>query len=852
MKEVGGRLEHAGGEADVGGAGNDCDESGGLVHQRTPFEIAILNGSGGINAPGSGQWFRQPTRMSGEVLGTTGPGSVGYLKHKTLEWMLPTRITTLATNTTLATATRYDTAAKASLNLATKTTNCNTVIRSKRADTSSNSYTIAFVAGGSGVGALTLVGTAYTFTFATAVTTVTNFETAVAASVFLEVQTAGTGANLLAVVVDEFAATALAGGTTTQTLYCPETAERVFESVRLVVGYRSEWAATNSVIGWRTGIQIGSGPTVDFDRNPTAQNTASRNIIDEVDYDVTDYFNLYFTGTSQTCVASIAVASTVGANINQVTFKLIVTYAFDAKASTTRIKTVRIPLQSMTGVLSVSQQEFGTDGVNPVATKQIPALDTFCPELSKSFRQVFLELHAHDANASGTTAFTPYIQIDATAEVARATIDLTINTYLRWLDLYDLTGLDTSVSHTVSMRCDLASRLEFIGGILVITYEYDHPSTVTNNSALYSMFVALGDSIGNSCLPRAQSNVDLTSADRLVGVLDITEPGSPTLVQSGVYLMADYAVFGGSSTTVTQLPNQAASRQWAAGGSGGTSGDVPIMLRTVGGAWTLARGRNRFVLDVSHPTAIRGIQFAYAIINYTAGIREDVDNGNHMVNYACASYANPQSTTVVSSRVSQGTQGQRPPVMGSAYYITEAMILAVLRAPLSGGDNMAIEQRGGELDGGWSMAGASRGGNANPTNTVQSYRQMYWFTNHVNRSNHDTGKIDITQRRAVIAQTNTSWLGYASLSWWIGCHNHTFTVAGTVLVDGVAQAGMTVRILARQPTSLPNTPDVELVTTVTTDANGAYSASVRDNVRLYAASYDNGGRAGQSLWGTPV
>ncbi len=100
----------------------------------------------------------------------------------------------------------------ATLNLATKTTHVNTVIRAKIPGLGGNSFTIAFVADGSTVGSLTLAGSAYTFHYATGVTTVTNFETAITASVNLEVKTAGTGANLLVSVVDAFTATHLAGG----------------------------------------------------------------------------------------------------------------------------------------------------------------------------------------------------------------------------------------------------------------------------------------------------------------------------------------------------------------------------------------------------------------------------------------------------------------------------------------------------------------------------------------------------------------------------------------------------------------------------------------------------------------
>jgi hypothetical protein len=103
-------------------------------------------------------------------------------------------------------------AVKASLDLITKTTHCDTVIQAKVAGTGGNAFRIAFVADGAGAGSLTLAGSDYTFHYATGVTTVANFETLITASANLEVKTPGTGATLLVVVVDAFALTNLAGG----------------------------------------------------------------------------------------------------------------------------------------------------------------------------------------------------------------------------------------------------------------------------------------------------------------------------------------------------------------------------------------------------------------------------------------------------------------------------------------------------------------------------------------------------------------------------------------------------------------------------------------------------------------
>lgn len=102
-------------------------------------------------------------------------------------------------------------AAKASLDIAPLTANCETVVRAKSVGTGGNSLTLAFVADGSGTGSLTQSGNALTFHYESGVTTVANFETAVAASTIIEVGTSD-GSGTLTSPGDTFSATAFTGG----------------------------------------------------------------------------------------------------------------------------------------------------------------------------------------------------------------------------------------------------------------------------------------------------------------------------------------------------------------------------------------------------------------------------------------------------------------------------------------------------------------------------------------------------------------------------------------------------------------------------------------------------------------
>jgi hypothetical protein len=91
-----------------------------------------------------------------------------------------------------------------------------TVIEAKVIGVAGNMVTLATVADGAGVGNITRIGNAFTFHYATGVTTVANFEAAVAALVgadqLIVVKTPGTGATVLVAPTDTFAATVFGGG----------------------------------------------------------------------------------------------------------------------------------------------------------------------------------------------------------------------------------------------------------------------------------------------------------------------------------------------------------------------------------------------------------------------------------------------------------------------------------------------------------------------------------------------------------------------------------------------------------------------------------------------------------------
>lgn len=629
-------------------------------------------------------------------------------------------------------------------------------------------------------------------------------------------------------------ATATRHDTAAVTLYIPETTSRNFLSVRLVATYHSEYAATNTITGWRMGIKLGAAATSDTDRAAiTGQNVASKNVFDTVDLDVTSYFNTNFgAGASQTCVASLAVSTTTAENINNITFALVVTYEADfASHPGTRIKTVRLPLQSMAAALTVTQQELGLDGTNPAPANQIPALDTWLPEASKTYRSIVAVIRGQTGSTAATN-WTPYVQLDGAAEVGLGLVNETLFTTKMWQDHYDLAGMTTNAVHALKMRADLTARLNGVGADVVITYEYDEASTTTIMvSRIEALTQSEHDGQGMSGNSSFSTNI-AADANVLASVVDIQEDGV-TLKHSAIKwtdlrnsIATNYLMRVGSQAYRTLTP-------------AGTAGEGSWSLRTDHSlGWAIARGVNRLTVDYySSSVSSRGTGYGYVILNYTATKPSDSIKAARSLNFWGASYAVAATQTVDAAL---GT-AKVPKVMGP-FKLSAAVLFSHVRVVTSTGGQIFIGQRAGELDAKAFVVGHPQGTIAG----LASVFQVFAFTRAFNADSLHTGRLDIETDRRIVRWTTAA--SFASWSWWVTAHRMTFTVAGAITVAGAAvAAGKTVQIWAYDSAGV-----ADLVTTVTTTGGGAFTAQVPDNTRSYFASYDNDGNRGRSALATPA
>ena len=172
---------------------------------------------------------------------------------------------------------------------------------------------------------------------------------------------------------------------TTLTIYIPETSSRTFRSCFVICYVQDNVTTAASPVSWRIQARLAAIALDTTGDGATVTDTIT-NSGEQCSWiftrDVTSLFTANFgAGTSQTfdVTLTIATSSTINASC-----KVVITYDYDDSA-TTRVKTVKIPIESAIGARTTSLVQIGSN--------QIPNLSTFCPEASKTFRDIFFEIY---------------------------------------------------------------------------------------------------------------------------------------------------------------------------------------------------------------------------------------------------------------------------------------------------------------------------------------------------------------------------------------------------------------------------------------------------------------------------
>ena len=428
----------------------------------------------------------------------------------------------------------------------------------------------------------------------------------------------------------------------------PEQKTLVFRSVVVELYFRDSILAdtvaiTDSIANVSVGIKVGAQPSFNAKSvDPQwVRQTVAQPMAGLLAVDFTDDFNTYFISSTLDVDCEVEFDIDV-CNVNA---KLVITYSFedDAPFADTRVKTVRIPIES-----PIVQQ---TGTLVQLGTSQIPALSTgvagtsFLKEspFSLSIQQYWFEVTCNEAGENDSTLPTaPTFQMGLAIDGAGTSFDgdhprdVGNNAFYR--RIYKPT-FDTSTTHGLWARHvkvgspgagDFFSPLSVV---LCVTYTFDHAS-MTPGVDLITVSTMLPVQMESTA-----GRTETGSGREMTAAMDfMVQEDSPVLLQSGVYFTC---VSGPSTDEVSfRAGAQGGPRLYDLGNSSGDGagqgGTVPVMHRVdsgaaIGSGLVLAHGENTLTAkafvdtsDVLASEVPSGIT-AMLYLNYEAVLPQDGD-----------------------------------------------------------------------------------------------------------------------------------------------------------------------------------------------------------------------------------
>jgi hypothetical protein len=605
-------------------------------------------------------------------------------------------------------------------------------------------------------------------------------------------------------------------------IYIPETTSRAFKSVTLEVVGHDAVAVTTSITEWGVEGSCDAGNNYTTTTVATANANSGENHSFVFIADMTAEFTARFgAGTSGTFQWGIYVVQAAGI-INDCTAKLYITYEYDDTAHSTRIKTVRIPIESNTSRL--------TNILAQIGTNQVPALNTFLPESSKVYRQIFFELWTNTA-PSAVTDTTFAVALDAEAEVASDTVAGTMLTPISFRMRWVRNDMATDTVHALKARSTaVTSTFTNVGGWLTVTYEYDHENSTSIMNSL----------VLDTVIDRAPVQV-LANAHVYTVKKFIEEPGTITLKQSGIFIEPSVNT---TSASLSIAAGAQAARTYSISLRTGQATDDFIMHRVdSGGAQgagiAVARGENTWTFKwyASTANAISACD-AKLILNYTSDKAVGGDGVHaHSIHYVLFDN-NITSATVVS-----GVPLCTPNIIEPNYYLVGAMymIYNTFYASSVGGYSLNAKWQADEGPGaGWCFIGNFMlvGGGERQFSIFRVPATDAFMRYPGQSKTAGNGRMDIeAASRNHLLHTSTT--GQIGVTMWATYHSFTKTVNGTITGYTGDGSGITVDIF-RQDTD-------ELIGSTTTSIGGGYTFTWHDDIiGVYAVARQDSAHVGRS------
>lgn len=384
---------------------------------------------------------------------------------------------------------------------------------------------------------------------------------------------------------------------TQTTIYLPENTKTFRKVIAHITCDDIVTATGGSLTTKNFGLRLGAAAYTTVSNANTLSNSGE-NASFGFAVDFTSHFTANWSGSSMTCDFQLQINQSTGTTLGMVNVcvTLEIMYEYDETTSTTRIKTVQLPLNAPLGALTTTDTTYDT----------ISNLSTRLGEESKVFRNIYVELQGNEARNTAVTDHTVKIVVGSNNVVTgNYEGSLASDRWFRYI--YDVSSVINTADTQIFQLSDTVGRNNHLQAKLYVTYEYNASTTTTVEQSLMLPVKASAGFAGGTVAG---------DAVRLTVVLYVEEPATITTREIAFYSQWTQA---GAIAGLNMRMGASAYSAYTDTASV-LCGGCGAMLRD-DTAFTLVRGKNTLTLDV-YRTDTADFTWAmsgYFLINYTSG-----------------------------------------------------------------------------------------------------------------------------------------------------------------------------------------------------------------------------------------
>lgn len=600
------------------------------------------------------------------------------------------------------------------------------------------------------------------------------------------------------------------------TVYLPETGTKTFRSVVAHVTMDDIITATGGTLTTKTlALRLGAAGYTTVSNTNTLTNSGE-NASFRLSQDYTSHFTSNWTGASMTCDFQLQINQSTGTTtgMTNVCVTLEVTYEYD-DTSTTQIKSVMIPLNAPVASIATAATTYDT----------IPALDTYLPEASKVYREMFVVVQGNEGRNGATTDHTMTLRVGTASETTgNYEGALATDRFFRYV--WELTSAYPSTAATQTWQpTATVARVHHFQAYLVVTYEFNATTTTdVMNSLMLPMDLA--SPMGGA-----------TSSDYQRGSRELwIQETSITTNRVAFY------VFWQQIAAISTLNMRIGTGSFVAytDTAANLAGSNAAMVRN-DVAFTLTRGRNSLNFDVWRSDAADfGWNLSgFWLVNYTSAKHADgVGAHNHTVEWGLQQ----NGTAAAATNLTVAATGMQIPE--SDYFVTALGTQLVVQpsgtvAP--SGYTVLVERLAAEGGIEWEPAYIDSSQTDPEVGAYLMYSQMRTLFKRF-PGDADTKRMDIeTNRRwRIHINGSTAVSGWVSLGIIATYHTILYDVS-----DTISGFSGTVNLGLHRSDGNASQPG-ELVKTTSRSGDGGFALSWYDNTETLYISASSGSAVGRS------